>query len=362
MKTIYLYEIGETVNETLEIVEQIRCVKDNAKGYVVRSLKYPKAPTYTVRESNVKKGRGCRYTSGNAVCVGNSLYDVDWVKPYITDVEQAKTVTQKTRKKIKFKCPQCNTLKTMSAGNLINQGLNCHICSNKTSYPEKFAIEYLEMKGIKYKYQHREQSLKNRVFDFYLYDIDIYLECNGIQHYDEKSSWYETANEQDNEKRRWAKVNNKKVIELDCRYSEFEFICQKINESDLPSITESEKGVLVQNIQKRNLHDIDSVIELYKEHKSTYVVSEKTGINHKKVLSILKQSNVEFWDRVKRVKCINTGVVFDSAQEASEWCGLKHRDSVAGAARGATKSSGRHPETGEKLIWEYVNDEDFIFD
>ena len=356
MKTRYLYEVDEIVNDVLKIKKQLRSKKDNnRKAYMVQSLLYPNAPEYMVIEANLKRGDGCRYACGKAVCEENSLYSIEEVRPYLIDIEQAKNVTRHPKKKIDFRCPTCKTVKNMDIRNMVNQGFNCHICSNKTSYPEKFTIEYLEMKGIKYKYQHREESLKNRMFDFYLYDIDTYLECNGIQHYDEKSSWYETANEQDSEKRKWAKTNNKKVIELDCRYSEFEFICQKINESDLPSITESEKGVLVQNIQKRNLHDIDSVIGLYKEHKSTYVVSEKTGINHKKVLSILKQSNVEFWDRVKRVKCINTGVVFDSAQEASEWCGLKHRDSVASAARGVTKSSGKHPVTGEKLKWEYVD-------
>ena len=57
----------------------------------------------------------------------------------------------------------------------------------------------------------------------------------------------------------------------------------------------------------------------------------------------------------KLVRCIETGQIFHSTREAADWCGLKScspiKDYLAG--RGY-KSAGKHPETNEKLHWEYI--------
>lgn len=58
--------------------------------------------------------------------------------------------------------------------------------------------------------------------------------------------------------------------------------------------------------------------------------------------------------RKKRVKC-NTGETFDSIMEATEWCGLKDASSIGRCCRGRVKSAGKHPVTGEKLVWEFVD-------
>lgn len=57
----------------------------------------------------------------------------------------------------------------------------------------------------------------------------------------------------------------------------------------------------------------------------------------------------------KLVRCIETGQIFSSTREAANWCGLKScspiKDYLAG--RGC-RSAGKHPETNEKLHWEYI--------
>lgn len=359
----YLYKVNEIVNDTLIIIEQTRYEKDNnRKAYVVQSLIYPEAETYIATEANLKRGDKCKYKQGKAVCEGNSLYDLEYIRKYIVDIDEAKNITQNSRKKCKFKCPNCGFEKLMCVANLTNQGFKCNICSNKLSYPERFITAYLELKNIKYKYQHKEKNLQKRIFDFYLYELDIYLECHGIQHYDENNIWYDHSVLQDTDKRRWCEVNNKQLVELDCRFSEFDYIKNKVNESVLPKIENSDIKRIVEKIKNNETDNVKEVIKLYEMYKSSYVVSEKLKINHKKVLMILKQNNVAIFSRVKKIKCVNTNYIFNSAQEASEWCGIKNRDTIASAARGKTKSAGKHPETEEKLIWEYVNDEDFIFD
>ena len=59
----------------------------------------------------------------------------------------------------------------------------------------------------------------------------------------------------------------------------------------------------------------------------------------------------------KAVRCINTGEVFDSIQEASEWASLKGSSCIASQVAGRQLTAGKHPVTGEKLTWEYLEEE-----
>jgi|TARA_R110000744_G_scaffold205268_1_gene323977 group I intron endonuclease len=49
----------------------------------------------------------------------------------------------------------------------------------------------------------------------------------------------------------------------------------------------------------------------------------------------------------------STGEVFGTTIEAAEWCN-GNKGGIANNARGISKSSGKHPETGEKLTWKYL--------
>lgn len=56
----------------------------------------------------------------------------------------------------------------------------------------------------------------------------------------------------------------------------------------------------------------------------------------------------------KLVRCIETGQIFHSTVEAAKWAGLKSKSGVRECCVGIVKSAGKHPETGEKLHWEYI--------
>ena len=58
-----------------------------------------------------------------------------------------------------------------------------------------------------------------------------------------------------------------------------------------------------------------------------------------------------------KIRCINTGDVFDSVSQACEWCGLaKWSRSIKEYLEGKRnrKSAGKHPLTKEPLQWELV--------
>ena len=59
----------------------------------------------------------------------------------------------------------------------------------------------------------------------------------------------------------------------------------------------------------------------------------------------------------RKIRCINTGQVFDSVSEACRWCGLASWSrSIIEYLNGEKnrKSAGKHPLTKEPLTWEFV--------
>ena len=56
----------------------------------------------------------------------------------------------------------------------------------------------------------------------------------------------------------------------------------------------------------------------------------------------------------KAVLCVNTGEIFECMMDAARWCGLSNSSSIGAVCRGESKTAGKHPETNERLVWEYV--------
>ena len=57
------------------------------------------------------------------------------------------------------------------------------------------------------------------------------------------------------------------------------------------------------------------------------------------------------------IVCLNTGIVFDGAVECAKWCGgINKRNNICKCCNNERRSCGKHPETGEPLVWRYLND------
>ena len=56
----------------------------------------------------------------------------------------------------------------------------------------------------------------------------------------------------------------------------------------------------------------------------------------------------------KKVRCIETGDVFGSINEAERWC---DSTKVGEVCRGHRQHAGHHPQTNELLTWEFVDDD-----
>ena len=57
------------------------------------------------------------------------------------------------------------------------------------------------------------------------------------------------------------------------------------------------------------------------------------------------------------VVCLTTGDTFETMKLAAQWCGLTTYKNISDVCRGHRKHAGKHPDTGEKLSWAYINPE-----
>lgn len=58
----------------------------------------------------------------------------------------------------------------------------------------------------------------------------------------------------------------------------------------------------------------------------------------------------------RKVICLNNLLVFNNSRLAGEYGGLKSRSKVNECASGKLKHAGKHPETGEKLSWMFLDE------
>ena len=399
MSKNYLYNIGDIVNGSLRIMKKSRNIKSGKKSYIVSSIKYPEAPHYSILEESIVNGQRDAYLSGRRIFEGNSLYSIEWVRPYLVDTDESKHIAPNSTKKIEFKCPNCNRVKEAKPNNIINQGFSCNFCSSSISYPELFMMAYLEVKGIKYEYQKVFEDLPNRRFDFYLLESNTVIETHGIQHYDRKSVWFSQAEIQDEEKKLWCEKNNILLIEINCSKSNYLYIKKSINNSSLPEVSYNEDENIQRYIEYLSYYNLEEIIKLYKKTGSMEKVGKKLGVSKTTVRNMLQKINYkkerEFKDSIvielykkyysinkvakelgvstaivmkilenegiertgtkkntKRVLCITTNTVYSSASEASKETGI-NVGSISKACNNKIKYAGKINE--QPLYWKYIN-------
>ena len=78
--------------------------------------------------------------------------------------------------------------------------------------------------------------------------------------------------------------------------------------------------------------------------------------NHKKKISKSQKGKYTYSEsfHARKVKCITTGKKFNCIKEAGEYYNVYYQ-SISACCRGKRKSAGKHPITGEKLVWKYID-------
>ena len=189
---------------------------------------------WEVTWDNLSHNRGCPVCSGRALHDGNrlSLLRPDLVKYFINPTD-ANNYAVCSNKKVKLKCPKCNSLKTkeISVSKLSSRGFSCDFCSDGISLPEKFGASLFKQLNIEFETQKRFNWAKDKRYDkYFMLNGEEYLcEIHGLQHFEERTIGRSIKKEQENDElKKLLAIKNgiksENYIVIDTRYSTLEHL------------------------------------------------------------------------------------------------------------------------------------------
>ena len=273
--------------------------------------------------------------------------------------EDTYTYTPGSGKKVAIRCPNCSHIRLYKIHYLTRKGrtYKCPMCSKGTSYGEKMFYVVNSLFNLGFEHKVVLDNLKHREFDFYNKDLKIAVEIHGIQHYEEGTgsfhNAYERTLESDKEKRQYCNINNIKLVEIDARFSDFNFIIKNINNSELNITIDSSyhKDILIE-VDKYSNYDVKDIINSYKSNGSMERTGKLFGVSQYTIKRILDKFKVKTIKHTTKVKCTTTNRTFNSQREACNEYGIQPSN-LNKVLKGVRKYTGMY--NGEKLTWEYVD-------
>lgn len=239
--------------------------------------------------------------------------------------EHGYNLSLESHKKDDFICPNCGTvIKNKIIRTVTRYGLKCPICSDGVSYPEKFVANLLKQLYTNYIHDNSYEWSDNKRYDFYIEDLSLIIEVHGLQHYSDEKMFSDenrrSEKENDMYKKELALKNGiQNYIELDCRYSDFDYIKTSVMNSELNKIFDLsiiDWDLLSKDCLKSKVIE---VCDTYNSGiKNTVEIAKFLGIDDSTVSDYLKRCNeiglCKYEPRlynVKKVVCIETGKIYD---------------------------------------------------
>lgn len=103
---------------------------------------------------------------------------------------------------------------------------------------------------------------------------------------------------------------------------------------------------------------LQKMSENKKGEKNPFYGHKRTEQEKQHISEVNKGNNYgmfdEFHPQAVKIRCVETGEIFNCIKYAQLWCGLKNSSPISAQLRNKRKSAGKHPETGECLHWEFV--------
>lgn len=352
---------------------------------------------WSVKPNNIVTGEGCPMCNGGTDTVIIGINDM-----WTTNTELAKLLanpedgyhyTQKSNKKLKWKCPICGNIITQKAYNVCTKGLTCSKCSDGISYPNKFIFNSLcQIKDLfndlqreytaswcNYTYKGKYHTCKYDIY-FVLNSKKYCIEMDGEFHKkDNKLSGKskEESKDVDEIKNNLAFENGIHVIRIDCDYedvsSRYEYILNNILNSEL-------KNIIDLSLIDFEKSDIDSIISLLKIScdlwnngiENTSIISKELNISKMTVINYLKKgaklglcnynpkkemqkcAAIASSSRKIKIICLTTGDIFNSSRDAAKEYGVQYKN-ISKCLKGERKSAGKLQD-GTPLKWMYYSE------
>lgn len=142
------------------------------------------------------------------------------------------------------------------------------------------------------------------------------------------------------------------MLEIDAKYSYIGYILNNLNKL---FNTDVKIDDIRNNVLKCDTFRKD-VVNKYIDGVSVKNIALEFNIDITTVYKYLNMYNIEANGNKKKVKCNQTGDVFESATLAAKVFDT-HASAIVKVCKkdGGLKSAGKHSVTGEKLQWEYVD-------
>lgn len=246
--------------------------------------------------------------------------------------EHGYCLSLESRKKDDFICPYCGTIiENKIVASVSRYGLRCPVCSDGVSYPEKFIANLLRQLDVKYIHDNSFEWSNGKRYDFYIKDLSLIIETHGIQHYSNEKTFHNRNDSLIKEKtndiyKKEIAIKNgiTNYIELDCRYSDFEYIKNSVINSDICNflnLSLIDWNKLSVDCLKSNIRE---VCDLWNSGiKSIKEISERLNIRIGTVADYLKRC-AEYGlcdyvaDRRKHIICVDTGKIYANLDEVSK--------------------------------------------
>lgn len=260
--------------------------------------------------------------------------------------------------------------------NLTKQGYSCKYCSDGVSIPEKFMGNLLNELNVDYVTQYMFEIDKSKRYDFYIPDMNMIIETNGIQHYKSCNRGRSLLDEKNNDiyKNKLALSNGiDKYISINCSISQLNWLRDNIIKElgeyfNLSNVDWNDIWIKCQNsltIETWNLWNsgVNSINDIsLKLNLNRCVVRDylKRGKRLGKVdydeIEIKKQVGLRQSGRnnprSKSFLCITTKRIFRSGVEAAKYYNI-NVNGIRNCCKGRSKYSGKLPD-GTKLKWKIL--------
>ena len=298
------------------------CLFNCGYHYSSRRKEY-KDELWTTETHLEQRHDGCSCCNGTVIIDSiNSIYKTDtWMIPYIGE-ECAKTHTYNSNDKVEVICPDCGKVKhnKMLICNIYKRKSIACTCSDKISYPNKFAYELLNQLDKIYKFDYLEHEyspnwIKPRRYDnYFIYKgVKYILEMDGgLGHGKGNYKNNMTAEESkyiDDYKDKLAIDNGIEVIRIDCELSHLEFIKQNILKSKLNELFNLNNDI---DWLKCGLYAISNLMKEACEYKknnpelSTVDIGKTMGFSRNTIKNWLKKGYLldlcEYNSEVEKIK------------------------------------------------------------
>lgn len=320
---------------------------------------------------NALQGYGCPYCSNKRVLIGfNDLWTTDPdIANLLTNAQDGYMYTRGSEAKLDFTCKNCGFASKHIIYNATKYGVSCPKCSDGISFANKFMFNMLEQLQVDFDCEYSIIGQDYR-YDFFLKTYNMIIEMHGRQHYEgwnDKRS-LEEIQRVDKEKMIYAKKSGiNTYIVINSSKSDMNYISNNIIQSKLSDLLDLSIVDWKQCLFYASSSMVKHAAKLYNEGYTNTEMFKKLHISMTTIwkwLKIAKDLNLcdyhpvnKFIDSIRQIVCVTTLEVFNSITEASQ----KYNISVTNISRVCKHKehcghAGKHPLTGEKLSWMYLDE------